>query len=115
MLGNRDINKMRLTAELAVQSWTVTDVHGNGFVIRHLRQRPHLQLRFQRMRFLWRLLLAMRWKCAVMFVLDLQQMWLKLLSAQVISRQKFGNFGRSVVIGSKLGGKLANWGRSPRG
>ena len=39
---------------------------------------------------------------------DLQQMWLKLLSAQVISRQKFGNFGRSVVIGSKLGGKLAN-------
>ena len=46
---------------------------------------------------------------------DLQQMWLKLLSAQVISRQKFGNFGRSVVIGSKLGGKLANWGRSPRG
>ena len=46
---------------------------------------------------------------------DLQQMWLKLLSAQVISRQKFGNFGRSVVIGSKLGGKLANWGRTPRG
>ena len=46
---------------------------------------------------------------------DLQQMWLKLLSAQVISRQKLGNFGRSVVIGSKLGGKLANWGRSPRG
>ena len=39
---------------------------------------------------------------------DLQQMWLKLLSAQVIKRQKFGNFGRSVVIGSKFGGKLEN-------
>jgi len=39
---------------------------------------------------------------------DLQQMWLKLLSAQVIRRQKFGNFGLSVVIGSKFGGKLEN-------
>jgi len=39
---------------------------------------------------------------------DLQQMWLKLLSAQVIRRQKFGNFGLSVVIASKLGGKLEN-------
>ena len=39
---------------------------------------------------------------------DLQQMWLKLLSAQVIRRQKFGNFGFSVVIGSKFGGKLEN-------
>ena len=39
---------------------------------------------------------------------DLQQMWLKLLSAQVIRRQKFGSFGFSVVIGSKFGGKLEN-------
>ena len=39
---------------------------------------------------------------------DLQQMWLKLLSAQVIRRQKFGNFVLSVVIGSKFGGKLEN-------
>jgi len=46
---------------------------------------------------------------------DLQQMWLKLLSAQVISRQKFGSFGLSVVIGSKFGGKLENCGLSPRG
>ena len=39
---------------------------------------------------------------------DLQQMWLKLLSAQVISLQKFGSFGLAVVIGLKFGGKLEN-------
>jgi hypothetical protein len=39
---------------------------------------------------------------------DLQQMWLKLLSAQVIRRQKFGNFGLFVVSESKFGGKLEN-------